>query len=806
MAADTAVIEMSNIYGGLTGMRNSQVNHDLRMPSFFSSHYWEHYVLGTPTEEVLEERTEIYDSILLETGARIHLRMGYGSDARHLPIMFNGTISEIETGDIVTITAQGDGLELTNAIAGDVDDTNKGLFFVKEPSTTIGELLTQKGNWLQEVVNASTKGLLFKDNPLGIAHFGSVITAQSGNYNPFSSDYGESMQNVYSSNGQMAKEQWKERNGEKISVIDMYFKPSFQVSADMDFNQFTSDHDEANIGIKLYGTSPWEVIQTFALCSTDYIAAVFPFEMRSSLFFGKPHWPVTYRYSSTYVYDEATGKMRREVDMEHRKTFMQAHIYNSFYNIISNEVTTSAEGVFNNVIVSYDGRSVGPMQADSDIRYDRQTTAHVEANIIAKTGFFKNSRNYYTSESQAQKYGHSTVRDFMKDMYKGSYTVIGDPTVKPYDIAFMNDGLHDMQGIHLIKAVHHSMNGQDGFISIIEPDAYVVNFDADLMQVADKIFSLSKNASIAAISRGIAQGIGAKVLPGVVSKLSKGLYAGILTRVKGIASKNPKLVASANRIGRGVVSKVQLGTYDMYASAINSKELANSVNRVRNAKTHTEKAELVKAMKKIRVDETATILKKTEGAGDVYKFIKGMETTKKTQGLHVKSASQIAFNKGEITLSTLNTINDTISDLDKIDDIYDAVSTSASMHNAATGATKATAGLSKIKGIGSKVKAATNSVAFKIGWNILVNLAITAAVSGLREMWTRKKQDAQCVIVYPMTYKGGQMTAAMNGRRGAVYGDDPSLRDRLMNAEFGVADSEVDDIWWSIIPRILNVI
>lgn len=804
VAADTAVIEMSNIYGGLTGMRNSQVNHDLRMPAFFSSHYWEHYVLGSPTEEVLEERAEIYDSILLETGARVNLRMGYGSDARFLPTVFNGTITEIETGDIITMTAQGDGLELTNAISGDVDDSNKGLFHIKEPSTTIGRLMTQKGNWLEEMINATSKGIFFKDNPQGIAHFGSVITAESGNYNPFSSEFGESMQNVYSTNGQMTKEQWKQPNGEELSVIDMYFKPSAQALMNSDWTEFTGEYDEDNIGVKLYGTSPWEIIQTFALCSTDYIAAVFPFEMRSSLFFGKPHWPVTYRYSSSYIYDEATGKMRRVVDHEHQKTYMQAHIYNSMFNIISNDVKTSAEGVFNNVVVNYDGRTVGPVQADSDIRYDRQTTAHVEANIIARTKILKNTRNYYTSESQAQKYAHSTVRDFMKDMYKGSYTVIGDSTVKPYDMVFMNDGLHDMQGIHLVKAVHHSMNGQDGFISIIEPDAYVVNFDADLIQVASQVFTISKSAAIGAFAEGAARGFGL-IMPVIVSKLSSGIHRNILTMYNGFASKNPQVIDMANKIARGTMSKVQLTTYNMYASAIDSHKLAEAVQLARRATDHSQKASMIVNMKQIRAAETADILRTFENSGEGYKFLKGLTVTNKTTSSQIAGAALKAQEGGNITMDTAKAIKEVAENLDDIDKIYDTFATSASIHNVATGAATATKGVSKVRSIAKTVKAVTGSIWFKIGWQVILNLAISAAISGLREMWTRKKQDAQCVIVFPMEYKGGQMTAAMNGRRGAVYGDDPSLNDRIMNAEFGGGDTEVNEIWWSVVPKFLNL-
>lgn len=799
VAADTAIIEMSNIYGGLSGMKNSQVNHNLKMPSFFSSHFWEHYVLGTPTDEVIDERKEIYDSVLLETGARIHLRMGYGSDSRHLPIVFNGVITEMETGDIIQITAQGDGLELTNTISGDVDDKNKGLFFVKEPSSYIGELMTEKGNWLQEVINKGSGGLFFQKNPSGIAHFGSSVQAESGNYNPFSDDYGESMQNVYSQNGEMTKSQWKKPNGDDISFWEMYFKPMDDAIIGRDLTELGGDYDEDNIGVKVYGSSPWEIIQTFALCSSDYISAVIPFEMRSSLFFGKPHWPITYRYDSTYIYDEATGKMRRQVDYEHKKTFMQAHLYSSQYNIISNDIKTSAEGVFNNVVVNYDGRTVGPMQADSDIRYDRQTTAHVDANIIARTKFA--GRNYFTSEAQAQKYGHSTVRDFMKDMYKGSYIVLGDATVKPYDLCYISDGLHDMQGIHLVKAVHHSMNAQHGFITTIEPDAFVVNFDAELTQVAANAFSAMKNTLIPAFGHGAAL-MSMVYLPSIVGKLAKGIATGALTKVRGVASNHPTITAMATTLAKGLGSRVQTSAYMMYAKSIGSEPLQAAVRNVKDAKTLAYKANTVETMVGLRKAETARILTDYDGASDALKIVKGYKADK---GATAKGLRAI-INGPDADINMGTAIRSMISDLDDVDAIYDSLVDATSIHGVVTGVNKTTTAATGIKGKLLSISAKGGGIALRIGWTLVVEAVLIIAVSGLREFWSRKKQDAQCVLVYPMTYKGGQMTAAMNGRRGAVYGDDPSLSDKLRYAQFGDGDNEVDAIWWDFIPKTLNLL
>ena len=56
----------------------------------------------------------------LTPGIRIHVRMGYGSDARELAGVFNGVIAEVQpNGSAVKIVAQGNGIELMNQILYD---------------------------------------------------------------------------------------------------------------------------------------------------------------------------------------------------------------------------------------------------------------------------------------------------------------------------------------------------------------------------------------------------------------------------------------------------------------------------------------------------------------------------------------------------------------------------------------------------------------------------------------------------------------------------------------------------------------
>ena len=136
--------------------------------------------------------------------------MGYGSTASALPIVFNGTISELQIGDVIEIVAQGDGIELGNVVSGDPDDNNDGLFQVTEPRDLICSFMSSKGSWFKDFMNGVVDERLFKDNPLGIMHFGQPFDVNSssstdskplGNLLWFNDEYGEVAQNIYSSNG-----------------------------------------------------------------------------------------------------------------------------------------------------------------------------------------------------------------------------------------------------------------------------------------------------------------------------------------------------------------------------------------------------------------------------------------------------------------------------------------------------------------------------------------------------------------------------------------------------------------------------
>lgn len=67
-------------------------------------------------EKRIRLRKTIPDTVVLQPGIRIHVRMGYSGDGSKLPIVFNGKVAELDVNEVATIVAQGDGHELMNPL------------------------------------------------------------------------------------------------------------------------------------------------------------------------------------------------------------------------------------------------------------------------------------------------------------------------------------------------------------------------------------------------------------------------------------------------------------------------------------------------------------------------------------------------------------------------------------------------------------------------------------------------------------------------------------------------------------------
>lgn len=462
-AASTCVIHLGNTYGHLTTLQYRDA-----IPSKAPGLFWEFFKVG-PSDpsfmSLLAHRAQSIESMFMRPGARIHLRMGYGSDISALPVVFNGSVTEFVPGDIVRIVAQGDGIELTRQAGSGVKQA--------EPRDRIGELMMGDMSGIDKTKYGATEGVWDpRENP--ITHFGETFFYDPG----WSYAIGEMMQNVYvgahvarlqeAPEGQIEAVAWLQSAGAWILR---------KFGLDIEVADYT---DELNVGMNETGKTVWDVVQTYAACLSDYVAAVVPFENRSTLFYGRPNWLLRYRYTPD-------GKMLQ-------KTFWQTRLYHSATDILSNGIYVSADGVYNNVRLRYNlnakkkdegGGASYVVHADTNIVPEEQRTAVVVSDLVlgvpvAKSlpGLGSLLKSYW--ELAAHNYATACLVAFLKDMYKGPLVVIGDPTVKPHDPCYLFDQYRQMHGLFQVKEVAHHMSQETGFITSIVPDCCVAAADGEM--------------------------------------------------------------------------------------------------------------------------------------------------------------------------------------------------------------------------------------------------------------------------------------------------------------------------------------
>jgi len=112
------------------------------------------------------------ENIRLKPGVRVHLRAGYGSNPNSLQTIFNGVITEVELGEIVTVTCQSDAIELSPIVnsvdkkgsSGKIDGgLNTGLY-LSEPRDLMVRLLSMGSSRVRESFAYATRGMIFSEN------------------------------------------------------------------------------------------------------------------------------------------------------------------------------------------------------------------------------------------------------------------------------------------------------------------------------------------------------------------------------------------------------------------------------------------------------------------------------------------------------------------------------------------------------------------------------------------------------------------------------------------------------------------
>ena len=522
MPTATATLTVSNIYHNLDktqgGLSSYSVEEDLKNQAFGSiKTAWYKLTgqvldLGSPnlTDRMIKLHQVIYDNARLREGARVHLRMGYGSDPLSLAPMINGSISDITLGDQLSIVVTSDGNELIQHItSANEKDTNNGWFGLfglgeeQEGSDIIAGILCKRQNWINYLISPWFEGskysiehfgLYFNQSAMGTlawstagAGIGTVVAPGIGSL--IGAGIG-TLAGVLFSSDVSIKDLW---NGyaEQYDLLKNIYKANYKREHYIYATPFDAD-GEKNVVFNQYNMTPWDVFQMCTQTSPEYIVKPSYHQFDSRLYFGLPFWMEKYRY------DYLNGVIYEEC-----KASTQMHLLD-VTNIIDNQIRVTNRYTNTNVKVMYTRgntpTSTKVIHSDDTIDYSKQKTGIIDSSItqdaLGPDALYE-FLGYDIGEESARRMGISNLLYGWQQEYQGQIICTGMPGIKAHDYFMIDDQYSKIYGLAIVREVVHSFGVNTGFTTSVTPG--MIGFSTDresgLIVACQNYLSLLNNFS-----------------------------------------------------------------------------------------------------------------------------------------------------------------------------------------------------------------------------------------------------------------------------------------------------------------------
>lgn len=310
-APNVCLLEVSNVYGNLTNQSAQRaLDEGIRREGWWRQAAYFFMSIGGKRYEDIDiiKRFQTVSGLMLQTGARLHVRMGYGNCPYALPVVFNGTITEVPGGTgVVTIVAIGDGAELLADLQATPNQKLGYLIHGAEPQHILANILGARGGLPQEIAGSPWQrfGEWFKnltyhmvptfrpENPLGVTHFGNPFYRVGGE------KMGECMQNIYRSNDRGARPghtyKYRLKDNEALDNAGRPWEAGANFSEWLAYTE-TMSSGQKEFSTDLFGKTIWDLCTLSHQVAPDYICQTVPFGFRSTLFYGKPYYNYCYEY------------------------------------------------------------------------------------------------------------------------------------------------------------------------------------------------------------------------------------------------------------------------------------------------------------------------------------------------------------------------------------------------------------------------------------------------------------------------------------------------------------------------------
>lgn len=527
MPTETATITITNSYHNLDRIQGGLSSYNIAEDDGYNGfqqwwYSWSHMMPGFGpklTDKLIELHQVICDQALLREGARIHLRMGYGSDPLSLAPVMNGHISDIALGDQITMVVTSDGHELIQHItSSQEDDTNNGwlgLFGLgesQESSNIIADIMCARQSWWTHVMGNTFEGSKYSIEHFGL-YFNKTVMRVIGEYVlegltegaqtgsevgqevgetigldiPIISDVtgfigwgvggilgaaGGTIEGLIEGGKDLISDIW-DGNQENYDLLKNIYKANYKRQHYIYTTAIFGGDCEQNVVFNKYNMTPWDVFQVCTQQVPEYIVKPSYHQFDSRLYFGLPGWMEKYRY------DYLNGKVYEEC-----KTAAQVHFLESMDCIIDNQVKVTSKFSNTNVKAMYtlgdSPVSTKTIHSDDSIDFSKQKTTILDTPITQDAlgpDIIYEFLGYNIGEESARRVGISNLLYGWQQQYQGELILMGHPGLKPHDYLMINDTFVNLYGLAIAREVIHSFNTNTGFTTSVVPG--MVGFSTD---------------------------------------------------------------------------------------------------------------------------------------------------------------------------------------------------------------------------------------------------------------------------------------------------------------------------------------
>lgn len=453
-------------------------------------------------------------SLMLKPGQQMQLRLGYNSDPDELETVMNGVITDVQftdSDDMVQIICQSFAVELVQNQHGEVKTFGGFLSSTGRTGKLLEQLLTfpevvHFGRWEGGKATNTVYGVLRNewnfvpspqdDNifaPHGRGLWGLFDSTEK--FVLYQSTIWDVFQEMtlrhpsYIAYPVPYEGKWGPRMTMFFGVPDqLYFArdPSFSEDRKIDgltqivndaINNLQDNRSDLNnlinptksiseakpsaIGAAI--SSAVSLVNPFLGTLTQVTAALINKAKRNSSLEGaRKHWIRNQLKSYS-------------LDQGFIKPFRNYHVITSTQHILSNSIESSSN-VFNTTTLQYSNKAPGVNPNSAELEFGNLDTFSLKADAAIKEEDVRELFAQYPNcvgYEMAKRYAVGLLFYSLKETYRGSLVIIGNPKIKPYDICYLFDEYSDMFGPIEVEQVVHKFSQETGFVTEITPDLVV---------------------------------------------------------------------------------------------------------------------------------------------------------------------------------------------------------------------------------------------------------------------------------------------------------------------------------------------